>query len=193
VIGSAVLTTRLPPEVADAEPWFVETSMFTTRDPEKVAGPLRAVAAEIDPLAQLTSTNPKPDRYGTLRTALDLGSVLILLMMGAGLLLDVTARLHERRRVLGVLSAVGARRSTVVWSVLLQVLAPVSAGLALAAAVGTGVGALLMRMSELPAHFTAAPILSPVVAGAALMVATTAVILLPTARRATRTEVLRSA
>ncbi|MFI6070421.1 ABC transporter permease [Actinoplanes sp. NPDC051343] len=191
VVGSAVLMTALPAETAGVEPWFVETSMFTTEDPGKVTGQLRGISVEIDPLAQFTATAPKADAYGSLRTALDIGSTLVLLMLAVGLLLDVAARLHERRRLLGVLSAVGARSSTVVWSVLLQALVPVSAGLTLAVGAGAGIGAMLMRFSEVPIRFGASAILTPVAAGAGLVLCTTVAVLLPAARRITGTEELR--
>ncbi|MEK8103982.1 FtsX-like permease family protein [Micromonospora sp. M12] len=102
---------------------------------------------------------PQHDKYAEFRAALDIGSTAILLMMGIGLLLDVTARLHDRRRLLGVIAAIGARRSTVVWSLLLQAIVPLLAGLILAVGWGTALGAALMRMSEVPIRFGVAAIL----------------------------------
>lgn len=194
VAGATLLMTpRAAPVtvLSAADPWFVETRMFTTRTPDSVAGQLRGLAAEIDPLAQFTAIAPEADKYASLRTALNIGSALILLMMGTGLLLDVGARLHERRRLLGVLAAVGARRSTVAWSVLLQAIVPVVTGLALATAVGAGLGLLLMRMSRVPVVFQASAILGPVAAGGVLVLAGTALVLVPAIRRVTRTEELR--
>ncbi|BCY11481.1 ABC transporter permease [Actinoplanes sp. L3-i22] len=191
--GPTVLMTprAAPATLAGIEPWFVETRMFTTVTPATVAPRLRGVAAEVDPLAMFTAFAPEADKFAPLRTALDLGSALILLMMGAGLLLDVADRLHERRRLLGVLSAVGARRSTVLWSVLLQAVVPVLTGLALAVATGTYLGVLLMRMSQVPVLIRASAVLGPVAAGGALVLVTTVVVLLPAIRRVTRTEELR--
>ncbi|KUL39504.1 FtsX-like permease family protein [Actinoplanes awajinensis] len=189
--GPSVLLTTMPAKLAGVEPSFVETRMFTTKEPADVAGQVRGVAAEVEPLAMFTAMVPEADKFGSLRTALDIGSTLILLMMAAGLLLDVTARLHERRRILGVLSAVGARDGTVIASVLLQVAVPVVAGLTLAAGAGAVLGALLMRMSEIPIRFAAATILTPVAVGAGLVLVTTVAVLLPAVRRVTRTEELR--
>ncbi|WP_436535846.1 ABC transporter permease [Actinoplanes sp. HUAS TT8] len=190
-VASAVLMTTIPAQLARVEPGFVETRMFTDEKPAVVAGKLRGVAAEIDPLAMFTAMAPEGDRFGPLRVALNVGSTLILLMMAVGLLLDVAARLHERRRILGVLAAVGARDGTVIWSVLLQVIVPVAAGLSLAVGAGTGIGALLMRLSQVPVIFTAGTVLLPVAAGAGLVLITTVAVLLPAVRRVTRTEELR--
>ncbi len=189
--GPSVLLTTMPAKLAGVTPSFVETRIFTSAEPAAVAGQVRGVAAEIDPLALFTAIAPEADAFGPLRVALDIGSLLILLLMAAGLLLDVAARLHERRRILGVLSAVGARDATIIWSVLLQVAVPVLAGLALAVGAGVGIGALLMRMSQLPIRFTAGTVLGPVAAGAGLVLITTVAVLLPAVRRVTRTEELR--
>ncbi|GLY99375.1 FtsX-like permease family protein [Actinoplanes sp. NBRC 103695] len=190
---SILLTSgAMPAALSGVDPWFVETRMFATGDaPATVAGELRGVAAAIDPLAMFTAFAPEHDKYATLRTALDIGSTIILLMMGTGLLLDVAARLHDRRRLLGVLTAVGARRSTVIWSVLLQAVVPVLAGLLLAVGAGVALGAVLMRMSQVPILFDAPTVLTPVAAGLVLVLATTVAVLLPAARRVTRTEELR--
>ena len=115
----------------------------------------------------------------------------MLVMLGVGLVLDVATRLHARRRLLGVLAAVGARRSTVIWSVLLQAIAPALAGLALATAVGAGLGMPLMRTSQVPVVLDATAILTPAAAGATLVLLSTIAVLLPAARRVTRTEDLR--
>ncbi|MBM2622496.1 hypothetical protein JIG36_44045 [Actinoplanes sp. LDG1-06] len=191
-VGLLLTPSIVPASLARAEPWFVETRMYEGDDaPGTAAGQLRGLAAEIDPLAQFTAIAPEYDKFASLRVALNLGSAVILLMMGVGLLLDVASRLHDRRRLLGVLAAVGARRSTVIWSVLLQALVPVLAGLALAIGVGVGLGAVLMRMSQVPVLFSASAVLAPVAVGSALVLATTVGVLLPAARRVTTTEELR--
>jgi hypothetical protein len=139
--------TALPAETAGVEPWFVETSMFTTEDPAKVAGQLRGISGEIDPLAQFTAIAPKADAYGSLRTGLGIGSTLVLLMLAVGLLV--------------------------------QAIVPVSAGLTLAVGAGARIGAMLMRFSEVPIRFGAAAILTPIAAGAGLVLCPTIAVLLP--------------
>jgi hypothetical protein len=191
--GQTVLMTpaAAPASLSGVEPWFVETRIFSSATPAAVARRVRGVAAEVDPVAQFTALAPEADKYAPFRTALSLGMVAILLMMGIGLLLDVADRLHERRRLLGVLAAVGARRSTVIWSVLLQAIVPVLAGLALATGVGVVLGMLLMRMSQVPVMLNATAILTPTAVGASLVLLTTMAVLLPAVRRATRIEELR--
>lgn len=159
--------------------------------PRDVGEQVRAVAASIDPLIQVTAFIPEQDKYAPIRTGVNLASTLILLLMGVGLLLDVADRLHDRRRLFGVLAAVGANRFTVVQSVLLQAVVPMLAGLALAIAVGVGLGAVLMRMSQLRVGFDAAAILAPVGAGVALVLLSTTVVLVPAVGRVMRTEELR--
>ncbi|GAB2628211.1 membrane protein [Paractinoplanes abujensis] len=191
-IDLGLLLTSAPAALATVEPWFVETRMFASDDaPDTAAGQLRGLAAEIDPLAQFTALAPESDKYASLRIALNLGSAVILLMMGVGLLLDVASRLHDRRRLLGVLAAVGARRSTVIWSVLLQAFVPVLAGLALAIVAGAGLGSVLMLIARVPVALDLAAVLTPVAVGSALVLGTTLAVLLPAARRFTSTEELR--
>ncbi|MCX5070355.1 hypothetical protein OOJ91_31385 [Micromonospora lupini] len=190
---SVLMTPRAVPTFrSEDEEWAVQTNIYTADGaPPALGGRIAGVAAEIDPLALFTAFVPQHDKYAEFRAALDIGSTAILLMMGIGLLLDVTARLHDRRRLLGVIAAIGARRSTVVWSLLLQAIVPLLAGLILAVGWGTALGAALMRMSEVPIRFAVAAILTPVAAGSTLVLITTIAVLLPAARRITRTEELR--
>jgi hypothetical protein len=190
---SVLMTSAAAPDFGSgALPSMIQTNIYTVEGaPSALGGRIAGVAAEIDPLAPFTAFVPQHDKFAEFRAALDIGSTVILLMMGLGLLLDVTARLHDRRRLLGVIAAIGARRSTVVWSVLLQAIVPLLAGLGLAVVTGTALGAALMRMSEIPVRFGAAAILTPVAVGSALVLITTTAVLLPAARRITRTEELR--
>jgi hypothetical protein len=190
---SVLMTPRAVPTFrSGSRDWAIQTNIYTADDaPADLGGQIAGVAAEIDPLASFTAFVPQHDKFAELRAALDIGSTVILLMMGVGLLLDVTARLHDRRRLLGTIAAIGARRSTVVWSVLLQAIVPLLAGLALAVIAGTALGAALMRLSQVPIRFGAAAILTPVAVGTTLVLITTIMVLLPAARRLTRTEELR--
>jgi hypothetical protein len=191
---TVLMTPRAAPPFGPGGPgWTMQTGIYTADGaPAALGGQVAGVAAEIDPLAPLTALVPQHDKFAEIRAALNIGSAVILLMMGMGLLLDVSARLQDRRKLLGVIAAIGARRSTVVWSVLLQAIVPLLAGLALAVAAGTALGAALMRMSQVPVRFGAAAILTPVAVGATLVLITTIAVLLPAVRRITRTEELRS-
>ncbi|MFC3993977.1 hypothetical protein [Actinoplanes siamensis] len=56
---------------------------------------------------------------------------------------------------------------------------------------GVALGVLLMRVDQDPILFRAATVLTPATTGAALVLLTTAAMLIPAARRITRTEDLR--
>jgi hypothetical protein len=190
---SVLMTPRAAPRLRSrAQDWAVQTSIYTSADaPPALGGQIAGVAAEINPLALFTAFVPQHDTFAEYRAALDLGLTVILLMMGIGLLLDVTARLHDRRRLLGVITAIGARRATVIWSVLLQAVVPLLTGLALAVGTGTAIGAALMRLAEVPVRFSAAAMLTPVGVGSTLVLSTTVAVLLPAVRRVTDTDELR--
>ncbi|GAA1658439.1 FtsX-like permease family protein [Actinoplanes couchii] len=120
-----------------------------------------------------------------------LGATVILLLMGLGLLLDVADRLHDRRKLIGALAAIGASRATIVWSSVAQAMVPVLAVLVLAVATGAIVGTVLMRMDGIPVRFDPGPLLTPVVGGLTLILVCTVAGLLPAARRLTSNEELR--
>ncbi|TDC26115.1 ABC transporter permease [Streptomyces sp. 8K308] len=79
-----------------------------------------------------------------------IGATGVLVLIGASMIVTTVEQLRERRRLLSALVAVGTRRRTLSASLLWQTAIPVVLGLALAAAVGTGLGALLMGMVNLP-------------------------------------------
>jgi hypothetical protein len=109
---------------------------------------VRDAAASLDPLAQVYSaaTPGLGHRLANLRRALTAGAFVVLLMIGASLLVAAAEQLRERRRVLAVLSAVGARRSTIARSVLWQSAIPIVCGLVLAVTLGTALGTMLMHV-----------------------------------------------
>ncbi|GIE28121.1 membrane protein [Actinoplanes italicus] len=193
VFAAVLFTPAAAPEgLSRAGLDFVTTSIrLTSGTPAEKSGDIRAAAISVDPFLQVTNLVSEADRYGAMKTALNIGSTIILLLMGLGLLLDVADRLHDRRRLLGVLAAIGATRATVLRSVMLQALVPVVAGLALAVATGIGLGVVLMRLSEVPVRIDPVAVFSPVAAGAALVLICTVAILLPAARRVTSTEQLQ--
>lgn len=193
-IGTAVLLTHAatPAAVYRAVPDFVTTQVrLDGVTAAETGGRIRGVAAGIDPFLMVTVFAPESDRYAAFRTALDIGATVILLLMGLGLLLDVADRLHDRRRLIGALAAIGAPRATIVLSSAAQAVVPVLAGLTLAVATGAIVGMILMRMDGIPVHLSPGPLLTPVAGGLALIVVCTAAVLLPAARRLTSTEELR--
>ncbi|MBZ4020327.1 hypothetical protein CCS38_32295 [Streptomyces purpurogeneiscleroticus] len=106
--------------------------------------------------------NPHDRQYGEVRTAVYLGAVVVLLLIGAGLVVSTVEQLRERRRLLSVLDAYGTPRSTMGWSVLWQTAIPVVLGLVLAVTAGVGLGTVLLTTTEAGARVD-----WPVVAGMA--------------------------
>jgi Ca2+/Na+ antiporter len=103
---------------------------------------LRDAVAQIDPLATVTTLTG-------ISHVLLAGTVAILLMIGASLLVAAVEQLRERRGALAALAAAGTRRSTLAWSVTWQTAIPMAIGLALAVALGTTLGGVLMAIVHL--------------------------------------------
>ncbi|WP_241835489.1 FtsX-like permease family protein [Pseudofrankia asymbiotica] len=75
---------------------------------------LRGAIADADPLANVSTYGEVvlDPRFPQIRTALYVGTVLVLGLIGASLLVTTVEQLRERRRVLAVLVAFGTRRGT---------------------------------------------------------------------------------
>ncbi|WP_341829935.1 FtsX-like permease family protein [Streptomyces hainanensis] len=99
-------------------------------------------------------------------------------------------QLRERRHLLSALIAVGTRRRTLSASLLWQTAIPVVLGLALAIAVGTGLGALLMSMVGLPVGDWLAFL--PIAAAGAGVIALVTLLSLPSLWYLMRPEGLRT-
>ncbi|MGP3967073.1 FtsX-like permease family protein [Streptomyces sp. 6N223] len=89
------------------------------------------------------------DEFSGIQTGLLVGASGVMLLIGASLIVSTLEQLQERRRLLSVLVAFGTRRGTLGASVLWQTAIPVVLGLALAAVVGTCVGAALMATVDI--------------------------------------------
>ena len=113
---------------------------------------LRTAAARIDPTAHVDdiASGRTADLIGNARQALLMGTVALLVLIGASILVNVVEQLRERRRLLAVLVAFGARRRTLGASVLLQLAVPVALGMALAVVTGTALAAVLQRGVDAP-------------------------------------------
>ena len=90
------------------------------------------------------------DEIRQIKRALLIGATGVMLLIGASMIVTTLEQLRERKRLLSVLVAFGTRRATLGVSVLWQTAVPVVLGLAVASVVGTGLGALLMAMVDLP-------------------------------------------
>ncbi|MEU3307666.1 FtsX-like permease family protein [Nocardiopsis sp. NPDC006832] len=153
---------------------------------------LKAAVAALDPTARVqvpfaSATLPTMVR---MRDALTAGALAALTVIAAGLVVGTVEQIRERRRVHAVLTAFGARRRTLVASVLWQTVLPVLLGIALATVVGMALGALIQRLVGLPVAFVPTEILTIIGAGAGVAVLTT-LLALPSLLRTMRPEGLR--
>ncbi|ONH32931.1 hypothetical protein BL253_03135 [Pseudofrankia asymbiotica] len=192
-VGTAVLATpgAVGPELLDT---LIPTGYLDVDRHEPDAYDQAAVAAaRVDPLAHvLTSGRTVVDPlFGQIRTAMYVGIVAVLVMVGASLLVTMVEQLRERHRVLAVLVAFGTRRRTLATSVLWQAALPMVLGVALAVGLGMGLGAALLRMVGLPPSFDWTNIATVSVATAVVIIGTTATSL-PVLYRLMRPDGLRT-
>lgn len=101
-------------------------------------------------MAHTLESTDKSEEFAAIQRALYGGAVAILLLIGASMAVSTVEQLRERKQLLSVLVAFGTRRSTLALSVLWQTALPVLLGLALAAGGGLLLGALLLKMVEMP-------------------------------------------
>ncbi|UCM90091.1 ABC transporter permease [Streptomyces marincola] len=97
---------------------------------------------------QLRSETVSDELLG-IQQGLLVGATGVMLLIGASMIVSMFEQLRERRRLLSVLVAFGTRRSTLAASVLWQTAVPVVLGLAVAALIGTVLGAVLMSLAGL--------------------------------------------
>ncbi|MBC7271665.1 MAG: ABC transporter permease [Streptomyces sp.] len=154
---------------------------------------VRNTAATVDPLAypMMWTATDRADRYDSIRTGLFVGAACVLTLIGASLLVSQLEQLRERRKLLSSLVAFGTRRRTLSLSVLWQTAIPVALGLALAAAVGLTLGAVLLRMTATPVAVDWASVATMTGIGAAVVLAVT-LLSLPPLWRLMRPEGLRT-
>ncbi|SOD61084.1 FtsX-like permease family protein [Streptomyces zhaozhouensis] len=85
-----------------------------------------------------------------IQTWMIIGASGVLALIGGSMLVTTLEQLRERKRLLAALVAVGARRTTLGFSVLWQTAVPVALGIALASSVGVVLGAMLMSLVRIP-------------------------------------------
>jgi uncharacterized membrane protein YhaH (DUF805 family) len=146
VTPAALGGIRLDPESVTA---------YVTLDPAvpDALEQLRTVAGQVDPRAYASPIAQSTAALGSIRQVLLVGTVALLVMIGASMLVNVIEQLRERRRLLAVLVAFGTRRRTLGGSVLFQVAIPVVLGLALAVLTGSGLALALQTAVEAPLTF----------------------------------------
>jgi hypothetical protein len=153
----------------------------------------RNAAAAVDPLVQVQPVRRiRTDaQFAQVRRLMFIGASIVVGLIGLSLLLTGLEQLHERRRVLAILTAVGTRRSTLSWSVLWQSAVPVAFGIAIALVTGLGLGALLLRILGADVQVAWADVLGMTAVGALVVLAVTAASL-PVLWRTTRPAGLRT-
>jgi predicted permease len=192
---SAIYT--LPEYGYSLPPSELSVVMRTAGDPLALAPQVRALAGELEPAAAVEVATLASRRSASLAqprfaaAALSTFALLALLLAATGLYGVLSYNVSQRRREIGVRSALGARPAAIVGLVLRQVLAVTAAGLAL----GLAGSAALTRLLE-SLLFGVTP-LDAVAFGAApvLLLAVALVACLVPARRAAAvdpTEALRS-
>ncbi|MFD0776212.1 FtsX-like permease family protein, partial [Streptomonospora algeriensis] len=145
---------------------------------------VRTAVLESHPTASVTA-NAMPSNIRLIDALRGLLTALVaasLGVIGLGLLISTVEQLREGRRALAVLSASGVRRRTLAASVLYQSAIPLAAGLLVAAAMGTVLGGLLLRMLSYPVEFDPAAIAATAGAAAAVVLGGTLLSLPPLAR-----------
>ncbi|WP_086694285.1 ABC transporter permease [Streptomyces recifensis] len=154
---------------------------------------VRNTAARVDPVADIMAVTPTETsaRYTSLRTGMLIGASCVLMLIGASLLVSQLEQLRERRKLLSALVAFGTRRRTLGLSVLWQAALPITLGLLLAAAVGVGLGAVLLRMSAAEVSVVWPDVLALTGVGAGVVLAVT-LLTLPPLLRMTRPDGLRT-
>jgi hypothetical protein len=212
-VGDRIAGARTVPERA-APSGDVRTGLLLTPAAaagRKLSGPPRAVvylqldrdrdaverarnaAAAIGPALTVIKLGgiSRDAKFASLRRAVFAGAVLTLLLVGASLLVSLLEQVRERRRLLATLAAFGTRRATLGWSVLWQAAVPVALGLALALVAGLGLGALLLDIVHEPRTFDWGAVAALSGAGAAVVLAVTA-LSLPPLWRVMRADGLRT-
>lgn len=182
----AMDTTRLPDARAD---------VFVRLDPAEpdAMEHVRNAAAALGPEAYTMNLTRErvSSELDMIQRGLYVGAVGVLLLIGASMIVSTLEQLRERKRLLSVLVAFGTRRSTLAWSVLWQTAVPVLLGLALAALTGAGLGAVLLRIADLPAGVDWAALGGMTGLGGALIVLVT-VLSMPALWRLMRPDGLRT-
>ncbi|GAA2343242.1 FtsX-like permease family protein [Dactylosporangium salmoneum] len=113
---------------------------------------LRNAAMRIGPSADMSvlRSTDVDKTFASIRRGLFAGATVVLVLVGLSLLVGTLEQLRDRRRTLAALVAFGTRRSTMALSVLWQTLVPVALGLVVAAVLGLGLGAALLRIVSMP-------------------------------------------
>jgi predicted lysophospholipase L1 biosynthesis ABC-type transport system permease subunit len=150
--GATVLVTPAAIEGVAVKPDNTYFYVAVDRGDPMAIERLRNTAVGLDLQAYLYSyaNSTVRDALAGMRNALLAGSIALLFLIGASMIVNVAEQLRERRKVLAVLVAFGTRRRTLSGSVLYQVAIPVALGMVLAVTVGTALATILMIAVDAP-------------------------------------------
>ncbi|MCC9310572.1 ABC transporter permease [Kitasatospora sp. RB6PN24] len=164
----------LPPGLL--RPEFADITLHTVPGAPDELEQIRTAATLLDPRAGVhVPGSPLTDAYFTgIRRALSAGTVAVLTLIGASMLVTLLEQLRDRRRTLAVLAAFGTRRRTLALAVLYQSAVPILFGLALAVATGVALALALLALAHLPVSLAWPQILTLVGTGGAALLAITA-------------------
>ncbi|MFJ4690064.1 FtsX-like permease family protein [Streptomyces sp. NPDC088766] len=153
----------------------------------------RNTAFRVDPMTRPMNwySTKQDEKFASIRTGLLVGSVCVLVLIGASLLVSQLEQLRERRKLLSALVAFGTRRRTLSMSVLWQTALPVGLGLLLASVVGITLGGVLLRMTGTPVGVDWSSVLAMTATGAAVVLGVT-LLSLPPLLRLMRPDGLRT-
>jgi hypothetical protein len=190
--GGILITPGALPERLGS---VTSTQLFLSLDPSvpDAYDHTRNTAARLDPMSQPMTWNSTEsnEHYATIRTGLSVGAACVLALIGASLLVSQLEQLRERRKLLSSLVAFGTRRRTLSLSVLWQTAIPIGLGLLLAATVGMALGAVLLRMTNMPVRVDWPSVLSMTGIGAGVVLVVT-LLSLPPLLRMMRPDGLRT-
>jgi hypothetical protein len=159
---------------------------------EKVRNAVAALGPGVDvlPRSWMDYTGERAE-YRDARQVFFLGTVIVLLLAAANLLVLALEQVRVRRRPLAVLAAGGVPRSTLAWSLLWQNAVPLVLAVVVAVVIGTGTGLLFQRAMVVPLTVDLAGI-GVLVAAVVVTVLLVTACTLPAVRRATAVTGLRA-
>ena len=172
---TAILATPASIPVADLAQ--ATTMSYVSMDPTvpDAIDLLRNTAARISPQVQVQtlSASDESHRFANVRRGLLAGSIVVLLLIGASLLVTMLEQLRERRRMLAMLVAVGTPRGALARSVLWQATVPMVLGLGVAIVGGLACGSVLLRIVNAPVRADWPSVVGLTAAGAAVVLVVT--------------------
>ncbi|GHH63695.1 membrane protein [Kitasatospora indigofera] len=192
--GALLLATpgAVPPQLLAAADGVVELAV----DPavpdarDLVRNAVAQVLPGAGPVFGDRSADSSDRAFRSVARVLTAAVTVTLLLVAASMLVGVQEQLRERRRVLASLMAFGTRRRTLGRSVLWQSAVPLLLGLVPAAAVGAGLGGVLLRLAGLPVHIAWTGVLAMAGTAVAAVLGVT-VLTLPVLFRTARPDGLR--